>query len=230
MNIKHTIATTSIALLGMLTLTGTASAARPTVDLSGAKAKCDAAVAERLTEIDKLTGKANGAKNLGAGHRTTIVGLLSTSRSGLTDLRAKIDADVDGATLKTDCQNVATGFRVFALRAPQVHLAIVGDRQVAVLARGTNAVTKLDAAIQKASSNGKDVTDATAKLADMKAKLADATALLDGVVDSELALTPAQWNANHNVLSPTMTALHNAQADLLTALADGKAIIADLKA
>lgn len=230
MNTKHTIATISVGLVGMLTFVGTASAAHPTVDLSAAKAKCDAAVATRFTEIDKLTARAGAAKNLTADHHATITGLLSASRSGLGDLQAKIDADTDAATLKTDCQTILTGFRVFALRAPQVHLAIVGDREAAVIGKGNTVATRLDTAIQKAGANGKDVTDATAKLADMKAKLADATSLLGGVVDNELTLTPAQWNANHAVLSPTTTALRAVQTDLRAALADGKAIVADLKA
>ncbi len=92
-----------------------------------------------------------------------------------------------------------------------------------------DAATELDAAIQTAAGNGIDVTDATAKLADMKAKLEDVGSLLDGVVDNELALTPAQWNADHSVLSAATTALHSAQTDLTAALADAKAIVADLK-
>jgi hypothetical protein len=230
MNTKHTITAISVGLVGLLAFAGTASATRPTGDLSAAKAKCDAAVAERTTEIDKLTNRANGAKNLTADHHATINNFLAASRSGLVDLQAKIDGDTDAATLKTDCQNVASVYRVFALRAPQVHLAIVGDREAAVLAKGNGLATKLEAAIQKAAGNGKDVADATAKLADLNAKLADATSLLSGVVDAELTLTPDQWNADHNVLSATTTALRSVQQDLLAALADGKAIVADLKA
>ncbi len=229
MNTKHTITAISVGLVGILAFAGTASATRPTGDLSAAKAKCDAAVAQRTTEIDKLTTRANSAKNLTADHHATINSFLSTSRSGLVDLQARIDADTDAATLKTDCQNVASVFRVFALRSPQVHLAIVGDREAAVLAYGNGLVTKLDVAIQKAAANGKDVTDATMKLVDLNAKLADATSLLSGVVDTELALTPDQWNADHNLLSTTTTALRTAQQDLLAALADGQAIVADLK-
>jgi hypothetical protein len=232
MNTKHTIAMISVGFVGLLTFAGVASATppSPTVDLSAAKAKCDATVTQRTAEIDKLTAKASAAKNLSASHHSTIDAFLSTSRSGLVDLQAKIDADTDAATLKADCQNVFAGFRVFALRAPQVHLAIVGDRQIAVIARGNNVATKLDAAIQKAAANGKDVTDATAKLADMNAKLADAASLVNGVVDNELTFTPDQWNANHSLLSPTTTALRSAQQDVVTALADGRAIVADLKA
>ena len=227
---QHTIAAAAVGLVGLLTFAGTASAARPAIDLSVAKAKCDAAVAERMVEITKLTTRSNAAKHLSAGHLASIGSTLSSTKSGLTALQTKLDADTDAATLKADCADIATGYRVFALRAPQVHLSIVGDRQSAILAKGNNAATKLETAIQKAAANNKDVTDATAKLADMKAKLADATAKLNGVVDSVLAVTPDQWNANHSVLAGSLQALRAAQADLKAAFADARTIIADLKA
>lgn len=234
MHTKHTATalgtTLAVAIVGVLTLAGTASAARPAVDLTVAKAKCDAAIAERVVELDKLNGRVDAAKALTAGHKATVGGILATSTSGLTDLKAKIDADTDAATLKADCGQITVGYRVYALRAPQVHLALVGDRQSAVLARGTTIAGKLDTAIQKAAAAGKDVTDATAKLADLRAKLADATAQLNGLVDHELTLTPEQWNADHTVLGATMQALNTSQADLRAALADARAIILDLKA
>ena len=230
MNTKHTLSIVSVGVVGMLTFAGTASAAQTEVDLATAKAKCEAAITDRTTEIDKLTARANSAAHLSAGHLGTINSFLSASTSGLTDLYATIDADTDAASLKTHCQSVFADFRIFALRSPQVHLAIVGDRASVVESKLDSVATKLDAAIQTAIGNGKDVSDAAAKLNDMNAKLADAESLLNGVVDNELALTPANWNADHTVLSSTTSALKGVQADLVTALADAKAIVADLKA
>jgi hypothetical protein len=228
MNTKHTLMTIGVGIIGVVTFAGTASAAP--VDLTAAKAKCDAAITERVAELDKLSARVSSAKALTADHKTTVGGILGTSKSGLTTLQAKIDADTDAATLKADCGQITAGFRIYALRAPQVHLALSGDRQATVLAKGSTIVPKLEAAIQKAATNGKDVTDANAKLADLKAKLADATTLLNGLVDTELTVTPDQWNANHGVLSSAMQSLKTSQADLKTALADAKAIVADLKA
>ena len=228
MNSKHTLMAVGVGIVGIVTFAGTAMAAP--VDLSTAKAKCDAAIAERVVELDKLSTRVGSAKALTADHKNTVGGILSASKSGLTDLKAKIDADTDAAALKADCGQITVGFRVYALRAPQVHLALTGDRQSAALAKGNTIVSKLEAAIQKAAANGKDVTDATAKLDDLKAKLADSTTQLSGVVDNELAVTPDQWNANHGVLAPAMQALKTSQTDLKAAFADAKAIIADLKA
>jgi hypothetical protein len=205
MNTKHTLMTIGVGIIGVVTFAGTANAAP--IDLTTAKAKCDTAITERVAELAKLTSRVSTAKALTSDHKTTVGGILSASTSGLNDLKAKIDADTDAATLKADCGQIAT-----------------------VLAKGNTIVPKLEAAIQKASTNGKDVTDANAKLADLKAKLADATGLLNGLVDNELTITPEQWNANHGVLSGAMQSLKTSQADLKAALADAKAIIADLKA
>ncbi len=226
MNSKHTIAVVGVGLVGLLTFAGTASAG----DLSVAKARCDAAIAERQVELDKLTHKSDAAKNLTTAHHSTIVSMTSASKSGLADLQAKIDADTDVATLKSDCDSIYSGFRVFALRAPQVNLAIVGDRESNLVAKGNAIAIKLDAAIQKASAAGKDVTDANAKLADMKTKLAEATSLVNGIVDNELTFAPEQWNSNHDVLQPSDASIRSAHQDLKAAFADAKAIVADLKA
>lgn len=230
MNTKHTLAAIGLAVAGIVGVAGTASASgRPAGDLSTAKAKCEAAIDVRLAEIDKLSSKAGGVKLLTAGHKSTIDGFLSSSRSGLADLRVKVDGDTDAATLKTDCESVATGYRIFALRSPQVHLAIVGDRQSFAVTKGNKVADALQAAIDKAEQLGKDVTAAQASLDDMRAKLADASTQLGGTVDSELGLTPADWNADHTVLNGATTKLRAAQADLKAAFADAKAIVSDLK-
>ena len=229
---SHTFtALAAIPLAGALCIGNTASAAgRPAGDLGPAKARCTAAITERQNELNSLSGKAAGAAQLTDAHESTIASFLSSAKSGLSELQTKIDADTDPATLRADCDAVRTEFRVFALRAPQVHMAIAGDRQAAGLTKATTIAAKLQTAIQTAADNGKDVTSETAKLAEMNGLLADASSKLGGVVDAELSVTVTQWNSDHTVLSATNTALHAAQNDLRAALADAKAIIAELKA
>jgi hypothetical protein len=226
----HRIIAAGIAIAGVLGIAGTASAtgAAPT-DLGTAKARCIEAITTRQTEIGKLTSLAGSAATLTDAHESTIDSFLSAAATGLTDLQATIEADTDQATLKADCEKIATDYRIFALRSPQVHLAIGGDRAAAAIAKSAAAVTKLQAAIDKAAAAGHDVTHANELMADLQAKIADATAQLSGVVDAELGLSPADWNANHSVLAPTTAALGTVKSDLQAAVADAKAIIADLK-
>ncbi|MEI7546450.1 MAG: hypothetical protein WCK21_00115 [Actinomycetota bacterium] len=227
---SHSITLALVGLIGGLAFAGTAAASKPATDLGPLKAKCDAAISTRQAELDKLSSRAGSAPHLSGGHKSTIDSIIGSSKSGLGALQTKIDADTDLATLKADCDAVASEYRVFALRSPQVHLALAGDRESAGVAKANDIAAKLQTAITKAEGNGKDVTDAKAKLADMKAKLADAGSKLSGTVDSELGLTPSQWNADHSVLAGPTQALRTAGDDLKAALADAKAIVADLKA
>jgi hypothetical protein len=227
-----------------MTFAGTASATDPstdttvapvttkaprTVDLVKVKARCDAAIDERQVKLDEMTKRVEGAKELTSAHRDALNSTNSTSKSGLADLKTKIDGDTDGATLKTDCESIYSGFRIFALRAPQMHLAITGDREGALITKGNTVETKLSAAIATAASKGKDVSDAQAKLTDLQAKLADATSQLNGVVDNLLTFTPAQWNANHDVLKASVASEKTVRDDVKAAFADAKAIVADLR-
>ena len=171
----------------------------------------------------------SGAAQLTDGHQSSLNSIISDSTSGITALRAEVEADTDAASLKEDCTAVAEQYRVYALRAPQVHYTIAADRASAGLDKAQAAVVKLQAAIDKAAAAGKDVTDETAKMAELQALLADAEHQLDGLADTVLGFTPAQWNANHSLLSPSKAALQTVRTDLQSAVADAKAIIAGLK-
>lgn len=229
MNPTKTLVALGVAAVGVVTLSGTASAARPAVDFATGKAKCEAAIDARLTQIDQLATRAGSAKTLTAAHSSTISTFLADAKTGLTDLRAKVEADTDAATLKADCEDVATEYRIYALRTPQVHFAVAGDRQAQIVKKGNAVADSLEAAVNKAEQLGKDVTDARAALADMRAKLSDASAQLQGLVDTELTYSPADWNANHAVLTPTRTALSTAQGDLKGAFKDAATVVAELK-
>lgn len=229
---RHRFLAAGLAVAGVLGAAGTASASSSVdgpIDLEAARTRCIEAITVRHTEIAKLGSQAGSAANLTDAHEATIDSFLGAADSGLTALQATIEADTDAASLRAHCESIATDYRIYALRSPQVHLAIGGDRAAAAIAKSDGIVTKLEAAIDKAAAAGEDVTAATAALDDLKAKLADASSVLSGVVDAELALTPADWNANHSVLAPTTSALRTVKADLQAAMADARAIIADLK-
>ncbi len=228
---RHRFLAAGLALASVLGVAGTASAAgaEREIDLAAAKARCVEAITVRHREIATLNGLAGSAASLTDAHEATIHSFLSAADSGLTALQATIEADTDPAALRAHCESIATDYRIFALRSPQVHLAIGGDKAAAAITKSAGIVTRLENAIEAAAAAGEDVTAATAALADMKAKLADASAVLSGVVDTELGFTPADWNANHSVLAPTTAALRTVKGDLQAAVADARAIIADLK-
>jgi hypothetical protein len=133
------------------------------------------------------------------------------------------------ATAAADYKTIFTGYRVYAVAIPQAHLAAAADRLTSTtVPRLTTAQSKLAAALA-----GKDASKSTpallADLADMSTQITAASSALSGVSANALAVTPADYNANHAVLSPIRSSVETAIADLKKAAADGKTVLAALK-
>ena len=207
-----------------------ASTPAPTVDLASAKATCTSDIDLRLAKLGSLSASLTAATSVTAGHRSTQQASLQGAAGGLTALKAKVAGDTDARTLKDDCQSVFADYRVFALRAPQTGYVIAGDAQVAAVARLQAVVPTLSDAIAKLEAAGKDVAAAKTALADLQGKLADAAPKAGGITDGVIGFTPAAYNADKNLLTPTHTQVLAVRTDLAGARADLKAIGAALKA
>jgi hypothetical protein len=193
------------------------------------RTRCLADIDGRLAEIDKLNAAIAAAKNLSPAHSSTLSNALSSAKSGLTALRATIAADSNDA-LRADCQRIFTDYRIYALRVPQVHIVIGGDRIAAELPKLTDAANRLADVVAQATKNGNpNAAQAKTLLDDMNAKLADATKQSTGIADSVVNLTPPDWNANHDVLKPAVAALRATGVDLHAAGSDAKQIVNLLK-
>ena len=228
MNRTRTFAAIGIGLATAFTFAGTASAAPP--DLETARARCIAEIGERQVQLDILIEKASASAQLTDTHEGTIGSFVSAAKAGLADLQAEIEGDTDAASLRADCEAIATEYRVYALRTPQVHVAIAGDRTAAGVVMVSDIAIHLQDAIDAAAAAGTDVTEATALMAELQGNLSAANASLSGVVDSELGYAPSDWNANHSVLTPAMEAVRLANANVKSAIGNARAIVAELKA
>ncbi|MGE0878157.1 MAG: hypothetical protein AB7L13_10860 [Acidimicrobiia bacterium] len=209
---------------------------------SASEARADAGDRAPLTKDDCLTaldrrveilGQANeridGADKVTEAHRSAMKAINDTAVAGLGSLRAEIEAGTDPDAVKQDCAAVFTEYRVIALRIPQERLVGAVDRIQFAIDNSDARIAKLQAAIDKAASNGKDVTAANASMDALKAKIADASADVDGLADSVLAYAPADWNANHDLLVPARDKVKDAAGDLKAALDDAKSVIRSLR-
>jgi hypothetical protein len=221
--------------LGLGAMPGTAGAAETTApaatrDLVAAKARCATAIDVRLTALTRLDATLSAAKNATADHKATQTASNTAAASGLGTLKAKIADDSDAKTLAADCNAIFEDYRVFALRAPQTHLVIAGDAETFAVAKVNDIVPRLTDAIAKSEAAGKDMTAAKAALADLQAKVADASSHASGVADSVIGFVPADYNADHGLLDGPRESLRTAATDLKAARADVKTIVAALKA
>jgi hypothetical protein len=221
----RTAPTLLAVIAGSVAIAGPA-AAGPTRDLTTARAACTSAVDERVASLNVGAARLASAKHLSEGHRATVNDLVTTTKAGLADLRTKIDADADAASLKTDCAAVV-GLRVYALSIPKVHGAVAADDETYIAGRLHLLGGKLAAAIGKANGRG-DVAGATAKLTELNNTLGDVDAKLGGLGDRLLAVAPSDWDANHAVLSPLIATLRTVHGELVTAAAAARAGFGDL--
>ena len=193
------------------------------------KARGHLAIERRLNELDRLNALVNGAKHLTSTDRSTLLSKLSSSKTGLQALDTKIQGDTDGTTLHNDLQSIVTAYRIYVLVAPQVHIVVASDRIAALVALGNSIAAKIQAKIDAAKGNGKDVKAVQAALDDMKRQLADAMAAINGVADEVIALTPSGYPGNRSMLLNARSSILNARAQLLKGREDAHTAVNALR-
>jgi hypothetical protein len=178
------------------------------------KAKCVKAITDRQASLDRA---ATNVLKTSDPHDGVLTTLITNSQNALAALLVEVNADTgDLAALKQDCQRIVTDNRIYALRLPQINAVMSIDRLNASLVKFGTLHDQLVAAIAAAnSSSDPDAAEATATLAELEAKLASAKATLDGIdINALLAITPADYNANKNVLQPYLQAVRSAHSDV----------------
>lgn len=206
-----------------------AARANPTVANFQAVGYCE--IDRRLATIDRLGTAVDQAGVLTDDHAAALKSILRNSRAGLAELRGKIAGETTVAAVKEDIGHIFTGYRIYALVARQVNLVRADDRVAAAVARLNTAAGRVADAIARAQSNGKDVTVAKGHLDAMKAAITKAGDEVAGDAANVLAQTPAGWNAGtaKPVLDAARASVSAAQADLRTAVGEGKAALAALR-
>ena len=206
-----------------------AARANPTVANLQALGYCE--IDRRLATIDRLASAVDQGGVLTDDHAAALKTILRNSRTGLAELRGKIAGETTVAAVKEDIRHIFTDYRIYALVTRQVVLVRADDRVGAAVVRLNKAAGRVSDAIARAQSNGKDVTAAQGHLIAMKAAISAATDQVSGDAANVLAQTPATWNAGtaKPVLDAARASVSAAQADLRTAVADGKAALAALR-
>jgi hypothetical protein len=157
------------------------------------------------------------ARHLTDGHRAALTGVIDDTTTRLQTLRSEIEAATDAGALRERCRSIFSEYRVFALVLPRTRLVVASDASVAAADKLDDLAGKLGAAIAQAEAAGRDVTQAKTDLEAMKEKIASGRTSAASVADAVLALTTADWNADHNVLLPARKSLQSAGRDLRAA-------------
>ena len=195
----------------------TSSSDATTRDIETLRARCLAAIDVRLPALDAAKTALAGNGHVTDEHEAALTTDIDETAARLRALAEAIKADTDLAALRDHCRSIFEDNRVFALVLPRVRLVVGADTATDAGAKLNDVAGKLADAIAKAEAAGQDVTQAKLDLDMMKAHIASGVAAAGSVPGAVLGLTPADWNANHEVLTPAHQSLRSARADLKVA-------------
>ncbi len=173
----------------------------------------------------RSSSKISASKVMTSSDAAALQSEISSTRSGLTSLKATIDAETSIPALKLDIVKIATQFRVYLLVVPQVNLVNAADAVAVAQTKFATVNTTLQARIDAENAAGKNTAAAQADLDAMNASVTAAANLASPLPAALLPLTPAEYNGGTAgpILTNARTALGQARDDLKSALADAKA-------
>ncbi len=209
-------------------------AAKLDAKIAPAIVKGDKEIDRRVKALTDLAARLGATQRVTATFKQTLTTNVQNQINGLTQLKAKIDADTDLETLKTDIKTITESYRTFAMVMPQTNIAVAADREVTLVAMLNQLGAKLQARVQAAGQSGADVTKITVVLKDMSDKLADADIQVKASVSVSASLTPDngdkdKMTANQQALKTARADIEASHKDLLAARKDAEQVIKALK-
>ena len=226
-NTTSTVSTKKAALSARLS-------AKQKLNQSTLVTKSDTAIDKRIADLNDLSAKIADMKNVSDADKASLSSSITSEVSNLTDLKTKISADTDMASLQSDAKSITADNRVYDLVVPQARITSANDKAVTVMNMLTAMVPKLQQRISDAQAAGKNVDSLTAELTDLNAKLADATSLSGSIPGAISTLAPDHGSktvaaSNEAALKAGRKNLALIQADLAAARKDVTKITAGVK-
>lgn len=198
------------------------------------QARADKEMDRRIVALNKLQAKIQEMKKISVTAKSSFATTVQGQINLLNNLKIKINADADAATLKADVQSITKAYRIYALILPQVEIIAAADRLNSTADLLSAYANKLQARVTTAQAGGKDVTALQALLTDMNAKIADAKVQSANAIAGISVLVPDNGDktamaANTAALKTARTAINTGTKDVKDANKDGVKIRVGLK-
>lgn len=197
-------------------------------------AASDKAIGDRVTSMNNLITRINGAQKLTSDQKTSLTTGLQNEITQLNTLKAKIDADTDATTALADAKTIKTSYRIYMLVDPQAKIAAASDRAMTISGLLSGLETIFQARIATLPA-GTSTTAIQTLNTDMVAKLTDANTQAQAAVSAVSGLQPD--NGVKTVIASNLAAIKGAiakiktmRADISAARKDAGTIASDLKA
>ncbi|MDR3643279.1 MAG: hypothetical protein P4L74_06680 [Candidatus Doudnabacteria bacterium] len=209
----------SAAMLGSrLGLNATTSA---TVSLdTAAKTRADAQIQARIAALNELQVRIGQMVKVSSDEKANLNSNIQASIGTMTNLQAKIDADTDNTTLRTDVQSITKSYRIYVLIMPQGRITAAADRVMTIVGLFGDLSAKLQTRITAAQTAGQNVTALNASLADMNSKTGDANVQAQAAIAEIAGLQPD--NGDKTIFTSNQAALKDARSKIKLAMTDLK--------
>jgi hypothetical protein len=186
------------------------------------------AVDDRESALGELAGDVKSSVDITAGDRATLLGQIDADETGLDALLVTIDNDTTVKQALADTETIVTGYRVYLLETPKVHLVIAADTEGSVESVISSTLPAIQAAINVSSSPNKAA--AQAAFNDCSSQLAAAESASAGIVAAVIDLQPSGYPGSQSTLTSEAQNAKAARQDLLDCYTDLKDILKDLGA
>lgn len=198
-----------------------------------AKERANQEIDRRIKALTDLAARIGTMQKVTDAFKQGVNATVQNEITALNALKAKIDADTDTATLKTDIQSITKSYRIYALVIQQIRIAAAADREVVLVSMMSTFGSKLQARIQTAQQSGSDVTALMTSLNTMAAKLQDAQAKAQAAVSISATLTPddgdaAKLKSNNAALKEARDNIKAAHKSITEARKEAGSIISGL--
>lgn len=156
---------------GRLIAIPTKIAQRQDTELAKLQQKASTMIDERITTLNALLSRIQSDTRLSDTDKTTLTTNINNMISNLQSLKAKIAADTDVTTARTDAKSIVTSYHVFATFEPETRLLTIVSNLQTTAGNLQNLVPLLQNLSSTLKSQGKDTTTIDAAITDISTQL-----------------------------------------------------------
>lgn len=201
--------------------------------MTAAKTKAAKELDRRVASLEALKVRVNGMQKVTDSFKQSLSTTVDTQLAAFIGLKAKIDADTDGETLKADVQSIIQSYRVYSLVLPQIHISAAADRIVTITVMMQTLGNKLAARVQAVANAGADVSGLSTSLTNLSNHITSASNGAQTAVSTSVTLTPDngdkdKMTSNAAAMKTARTSLTEAAQDLADARKDIATIVSGL--
>jgi hypothetical protein len=147
------------------------SANKSGTELQNIITRADALIMNRLDSLNALLTRVQNDARLSASEKSSLITEIQKDISGLTALKAKIDADIDAKTARADAKTIITNYYVYAVFEPKTRLLVTLNNLQTTTGYVQALIPQLQNLINSLKSQGKDTSKIQPLLDDISSQV-----------------------------------------------------------